>query len=245
MAAGDVTAALRREWPRLEPTALSASATRPSRRVPSATTGAVRSPRAARPGQVCSNRSSDVAGEAAVKGSDAVEVEVEVAVKGAIEGEGETHLPGAVAPCPAAAYASSGDRRDKALAARVLRRVGICGLVGVDVSARGRWRRDRKGRRLANEFPRPGRPGSRGIRGDGAGLGSHGSSRPARPDGPLAHALALVGRDLEPARLPCCCARSCGGHRQAAARERLRPLQRPVGDRRRSCRRDRDPDHLR
>ena len=140
----------------------------------------------------------DVAGEAAVKGRAGRRVEVEVAVKGAIEGEGETHLPGAVAPCPAAAYASSGDRRDKALAACVLRRVGVRGLVGVDVSARGRWRRDRKGRRLANEFPRPGRPGSRGIRGDGAGLGSHGCSRPARPDGPLAHALALVGRDLSP-----------------------------------------------
>ena len=158
----------------------------------------------------------DVAGEAVVKGADAGEVEV--AVKGAVEGEGELTCRAPPRPVPPrrTLHPVTGAIRRWPLASFVV--FGVRGLVGVDVSARGRWRRDRKGRRLANEFPRPGRPGFRGIRGDGAGLGSHGSSRPARPDGPLAHAVALVGRDLEPARLPCCRARSCGGHRQAAAR---------------------------
>ena len=85
----------------------------------------------------------------------------------------------------------------------------------------------------------------RGTRGDGAGLGSCRRSRPSRPDGPLAHAHALVGRDAEPGRLPRCCARSCLGRRHAAPRERLRALQRPVGDRRPPRVADRDPDHLR
>ena len=50
-------------------------------------------------------------GDHAAADAIVVDVEVEVAVKGAIEGaikgEVETHVPGAVAPCPAAAYASS------------------------------------------------------------------------------------------------------------------------------------------